>query len=521
MTYNENMDALKDERIDSSESTNDQSSGWDEVAAMAKEKPYIDSHEAKKLEHDMADARDYIDYDHRKRFQKQRTQEIIELGLNNKLLKIDQLEIEVFAGNPGVSKDSISFDGTDITVYDLHGIPFSLLSTTIDYRKDSHHQGSKTYLEVMKHPEIWTERRDQVETLSSFGTVNQNARGDTISASYYNSESNLDNHVHGELLYGFDHVDADSILYVANSDGSTGNNWGSDDTKLDERSFDAIEKLEGPGGDGVYNEVCLRRYSVNGFPKRPDYIITEDGKISEATKRHAKFFDIPIININNKAYQEKMLARGEAIISSISESDNYADIDRKYSELYSMSAYKGRENRPTLELVDIGGGYPVPQYESRIGMAHKDIVKLELSKRLEFIEQSLQKAKSNYEEAIQSHQGRYGVDEFPDFDYFMISLRDAQHENGQYEGNGYYYPAFRKLSPGDCSQIEVEFRLKGSSRRVKTIIYDGERRVDSDEALARGYIRPEIISNSNSSFYDALEPIVRQYFDAKAQYRNM
>lgn len=499
-----------------------QLSGWDEVAAMADKMSPKDSLEAKKLEHTMADARDYFDYARRERARNQRVQESVEQELNSKLLTTEQLELEILDDNPDVTKDLIDFEETNITVYNLHGIPFSILSTTIDYRKGSHHTGSQTYLEVMEHPEMWAERRDQAESSSSFGTTNQDARGDTVSASYYNSESNFDNHVSGELKYGFDHVDADSIISITNSDGSTANNIGRGDTRLNMGSLDIIKSLEGPGGDGVYNEVCMRRYSENGFPKKPNYIIVEDGKITDVVKRHAKFFGIPIINIDTNAYHEKMLARGEAILESINESDSYTDIDQKYSKLYSMSVYHGRENRPPLEIVDVGSGLSPPQFDTYVGRKNKDTIELELSKRLELIQIALQKAKNSYESAINSSSRYCAENVFPDFDFFRIRLQDVSHENGWYEGNNHYHTdVTKKPEPGDCNRIVVEFRLKNSPRTVKTVIHDGERRFMADEALSRAYITPEVLSDANSGVYDTMAPLVRQYFDTQYSYKHL
>ena len=515
------MVRIESDPVSNIDSLDNQPSGWEEVAMMA-DQMHQNHHEDKKLEHDMINARDAIDYEHRDRLQKQRTQEIIERKLNDKLLKNDQLDLEALDENSMVEKRSIDYEGTGITVYNLRGIPFSLLSTTIDYRKGGYHQGSQTYREVMDHPEIWLEHRDRAMSTSNFGTNSPDARGDTISASYYNSESNIENHVHGELIYGFSHVDADSIISISNTDGSTGNTWGGGDTKIEKGRVDAIERLEGPGGDGVYNEVCLRRYSENGFPKTPDYIIVEDNKISEAAKRHAKFFNIPILNIDNQAYHEKMIERGEAIIESIDGSDSYKTIDQKYSELYSMSEYKGREGRPSLELVDVGSGIPSPQFESYIGREHKDTINLELSKRLELINDSLQNAISAYNEAI-SNKSRYSAEDvFPDFDHFSVRLQDVSHENGWYDGGDHYLTGIsKKPEPGDCSCIVVEFQLKNSSRKVKTVIHDGKRRFKVDEALERAYISPAILADSDSDIYDTLSPVVRQYFDARSRYANL
>lgn len=177
------------------------------------------------LEHQMSELHDAADFNKRNRFQRQRIQEIVERDLNERLLKIDDLEVEALAKNPEIQKRCVDFEDTKIPVYDLKGLPFSVLSTTIDYRSvnDPGEIGTETFRKVMDNPAVWDARRDEAERESGFGTRRADARGDTISTSYYNSECNLDSHVSGDLMYGFEKVDGDSIIAISNGDGGTSN----------------------------------------------------------------------------------------------------------------------------------------------------------------------------------------------------------------------------------------------------------------------------------------------------------
>ena len=106
---------------------------------------------------------------------------------------------------------------------------------------------------------------------------------------------------------------------------------------------------------------------------------------------------------------------------------------------------------------------------------------------------------------------------FSQFALFDISIQDVHNQTRSTvyhdEENSFY------SSPGNCNFINVEFRLKGSSRTVKTTIYDGERVFDGerilsvDEALAKGVRTKEYFKNADSSFYDTIEPLAREYFD--------
>ena len=261
--------------------------------------------EKEALERDMTTARDVFDYNKHGRFKKQRIQEVVERDLNSHLLTVDVLEMEAISENPEVQKRIVPFEDTDIQVYDLKGLPFSLLSTTIDYRSANKpgEIGTETFRRILDDPSVWSERRDEAEKTSGFGTRNSDARGDTISTSYWNSERNINSHVYGNLIYGFENVRADSIISVSNGDGGTSNMAGNAETTL--LSPDAIKQLEGADGTNIYNEVLLRRYTDNGIPKKPDYIIVENGRITEESLCHAAYFGIPIVNIERSIYAEK------------------------------------------------------------------------------------------------------------------------------------------------------------------------------------------------------------------------
>lgn len=465
--------------------------------------------EEEALARDMATARNVFDYNKRDRFKKQRIQEMVERDLNSHLLTVDNLEIEVLSENPEVQKRLVSFEDVDMPIYDLKGFPFSLLSTTIDYRSANKpgEIGTETFRKVLEDPSVWTERRDEAEKASGFGTRNDDARGDTISTSYWNSERNIDSHVSGNLIYGFENVQADSIILVANGDGGTNNMAGSAETTL--LSPDDIKRLEGADGGGAYNEVLLRRYSENGIPKRPDYIIVEDGRITEESLRHAKYFGIPIVNIERSVYAEKAEKRGEELLASISEDDAYEEMDGKIAELLSMSRYKSEYRR----LDGIGRNFDIPHQVMNPTPLDKrclEVSQMEQLKRLDFVKSALEEATRSIESATE--RGLPMEQGLPGFEYFDISIRDLQKQlmRTKYgDENDHLYGL-----PGSCNYIEINFRLKGSSRNVETHVYDGERIYKAEEALANGKITKEDIENANSSFYDTLEPVVLKYFEA-------
>ncbi len=464
--------------------------------------------EKEALERDMATARDVFDYNKRDRFKKQRVQEVVERDLNSHLLTVDDLEMEAISENPEIQKRTVPFEDTDIPVYDLKGLPFSLLSTTIDYRSANKpgEIGTETFRRILDDPSVWAERRDEAEKASGFGTRNSDARGDTISASYWNSERNIGSHKSGNLIYGFDNVRADSVISVFNGDGGTSNMAGGAETTL--LDPDAIKRLEGADGTNIYNEVLLRRYTENGIPKKPDYIIVENGRITEESLRHAKYFGIPIVNIERSIYAEKAEKKGEELLASISENDTYEEMDEKIAELLSMSRYK----RAYRTLEGIGRNYDIPRQINPTPLEKRclEVLQMEQLKRLDFIKSALEEAIYNIGSATE--KGLPAEQNFPGFDSFDIRIYDVQNQllrkKDSDDRNSFY------SMPGNCNFINIVFRLKGSSRNVKTHVYDGKRIYKVEEALANGIRTKEDIENADSSFYDALEPVVLRYFEA-------
>ena len=238
------------------------------------------------FEKDFVDEMELYRKQKQKRFQIQRIQEIIEQDLNQRLLTVSSLENEVLAGNPEVDKAILSYAGTEVQVYTLRGIPFSMISHDVEYRKvgskDSNHIGVQTSKRLVEDPGIWAQSESEAMQDDGFGAKGGNARGNVISTSYINSESNLDGRVgntsgHADLCYGFSHINGGELLFTSQTDGGTSNIISKDtESLLDETDLQTIDSLEGASDRGPYNEFLIRRYSETGEARRPDYVITEN-----------------------------------------------------------------------------------------------------------------------------------------------------------------------------------------------------------------------------------------------------
>ena len=464
--------------------------------------------EQEELEREMRTARDIAEQNKRNRFEKQRIQEIIEQDLNSRLLKVEDLETEAFSNNPEIQKHEMVFEGSEIPVYDLKGLPFAILSHTVDYRNVDNpldEIGQNTYREVMKNPGVWNERQDKAMEASGFGTRDENARGDTISTSFRDSEKNIDSYVPGELIYGFEQVSADSIISISNGDGGTSNMAGRSETNLNDPNI--LDQITGANGTSIYNEVLLRRYSENGIPKSPDYIIT-NGTVSETALKHAKFFNIPIINIDRVAYEKKMEKHGEELLDSISEKNNYLELNQKLEELLSMSKYKNRYR----SLDSIGRKFDIPTLSYGATALEErlfEVSKLEQQKRLNFIEGILENYISKIEQATRENRLAPEPDQIKNLN---IVVSDVGRQLRSTE-NSDTHDGFRSVA-GNCNNIEISFTMKDGSRTLKTNIYDGENIFELDQAIRSGRVSAEDLKQADSSFYHQFEPLVRRYFEA-------
>lgn len=241
------------------------------------------------------------------RFQTQREQEETEKYLNHQLLTVDALEEGIISEDPRISKNIINYEDTDIPLYTLNGFPFFMISHNIGY-KSSGTFGSQTGERLRKDPSVWVQNENEVKKEGFLGNNNEDntfARGNTISTSYFGSNFLDSRHVQpGSLCYGFSHINGNQLLAISAGDGSTPNIVEKNEETLSSVGLEHIKYLEENGAAGYYDEITLRRYSENGEAYKPDYIITENDKITDDMLRHAAFFDIPIVNINRASYEK-------------------------------------------------------------------------------------------------------------------------------------------------------------------------------------------------------------------------
>lgn len=425
--------------------------------------------EQERLAREMADGMDVQRYRQQERYENERKQEFLERDLNEKLVTVDELEEQVDIGNPEVVKRYMEYGEKEVPVYDLRGLPFAMLSHSIEYRKvnynDDYHMGVQTSKHLVENPEIWMQRDDEFEMVNSGGQ----ARGDVISTSYINSEHNLNTRCYEtnrepDICYGFERVGGDTVIASGGGDMGSSNNFGKmrgvTNNLVD---WKALESM--PTGWGGYNEVILRRYDETGKPRLPDYIIAQNGKIKEGMLKHAAAFNIPIVNIEEKFYNEKFRARAEEILAGVSEDDSYQQVVAAFHEIGSFSPYRttmAHINQTTLNK-NLGTVREILDRDHP-GEFEQKLVKLgdlELQKRIPFIAGVLQDEIKRMQEATK--QGEYYKKRADGFEFFDVM---------KFNGEGY-------ADPGEAEHLSFNMRLKGDGTNVKTEVYrndgkDGE-----------------------------------------------
>ena len=334
-----------------------------------------------------------------RRYQTERIQELAERDLNQRLTRVSDIEELAEAGDPEVEKRSLEYEGEEIPVYDLKGVHFTILSHAIDYRanhfdKNGEYMGARTAKRLVEDPELWKRNRDDVEMERNGG----DAQGSVISVSYINSDTNLNTRVYDNrndgvpnTCYGFDHVGGDTVLMTYIGDAGSGNQVeGVDDSALKGDVWGKMELLS----QGTHNEVVMRRYDETGRPIMPSCIIAQNNKISEDMLRHAKAFNIPILNIDEKSYNKKFEQKAREILDGVQEGDDYEKIVRALHQIGSISSYrhvvpfaieKSLDDKTELRRSRAGGEtYPY-------GVEHEivELANIELQKRVPFLEETL------------------------------------------------------------------------------------------------------------------------------------
>lgn len=241
--------------------------------------------------------------------------EAFRMDFNERATGPEQFAEWIASEEDGISEEEIEFEGKKIKVYHLTGHEFLALVHCIDYR------GSKAdkiiYPEVYKKSKAIRDDPSEWETIAPENNPQNVSNGLAKTSSANNISSALvsdkvpDGHwgdSEEAIYYGFSNLGHRGIIKAGRGDMGVHQGWTSIiEDETDVRTIQTIDEIE--ASDGA-NEVAFNRYEEdNGhslppsFIYCPNFIETVDD-LTDAQKRHAAYFNIPIVILHRNAYEE-------------------------------------------------------------------------------------------------------------------------------------------------------------------------------------------------------------------------
>lgn len=445
-------------------------------------------------ERDLLEGMEWYRRERKGELERERAQESFERELNKKLTKVEEIREQAEAGNPEVGKRVMDYMGQEVEVFDLKGLPYVILTHAVDYRMAGKDISNRRELAeaAVKYPEIWARNREMVKVAVD-STKRMDA--DTLSTSYANSESNIDTrmgarqHERAYLCYGFDHTEGDAVLKAVVGDAGTPEKM--QDTDVNGDSLDFFERAEGSARVDNYNEVALRRYLENGEARKPDYIVTENGYITEAMLKHAAFFKVPIINIERSYYDEKFHERAEKILQTVDEKSDFREVEEAVSEIAKMGEYRG--DMMIAEQVDGGvwtdwqramkeriGQIVGLSEQGKVGLV--ELLELEVEKRLDFVQDELDLETEKCQKLTEKgEEYQFQSDWLKDFKVKVYA-----------DGKEFSQGGVRDVATGEKGWADVKMTMKRDGREIKTQVFEQDEpggRYDSLAAKALEYLK--------------------------------
>ena len=342
-----------------------------------------------------------------RKLDKQTIHDVLEVELQEKLTTLSDLDLAASLGEPGIflgflNTNESLFDGepdgemffdkvnnksslewaNEILIYKLSGLPIRFLQHTVDYRlspdTDVNSTGFIRSQNLLLNPEYWINQENDI----------RGEKSNTLSCSYVDSEINI---MHGAatsffgVAYGFCKIEKNALIGVYKGDGQTANNLGEMSAYDGRYEVESLDELAYKS-TSTYNEVFLRRFDTNNQSLMPDFLITYDGFYSDQMVKHAKFFNIPIIDIERNSYVLKQLEIAKEKIQTINSMSQYEDIlgvlnYLKFSSL-DIDTYKylsgSEEDEPKSEILN---NYFIRRFNEDEIRKIKEIFRLEKQKR--------------------------------------------------------------------------------------------------------------------------------------------
>jgi len=330
----------------------------------------------------------------------ERAQELSEREFNERLSTLE--ELEAASGQDGVSKRFVEYNGQRIPVYDLTGYPYRFLQHVASYKltpnADKSTPGFVTAQRLMEDPSLWMRKESEIANDSN---TDAGQYANTLATTYIDTEINTKSGAVDTqgVTYGLLSVRPDSIIALGPGDLGSSSKAGKN-RPTDENSFEFSPDNLAKNSIKRYNEVLLRRYNEDGEPPAPDFLVVHNNDITEYTKRHAAYFNVPIINIEDQPYLDK---QNEKIVAQIESLNNESSYDEIFKTLYALE-----QSSPSLNSLWKENIYTTPHPGDKPSYQHlldklpqniraktQDLIEVvEPTKRLEMLDEALTQATS-------------------------------------------------------------------------------------------------------------------------------
>lgn len=207
------------------------------------------------------------------------------------LTKSENLE-----NNPNVLIDEFTtISGKKIKRYNLSGIDFAFLSHTVGLNIPNQNQ------EISQNIKTEISRWDQFRK----GEANNYISCSLITAEHI-SHATAGTIESLQVMLGFSHVEIGELILAQCGDAGSNTSKKFIANQIDVYRIQSPQTILKTAGHGsLYNEVLITRYSHTNQPKKPDFIITFDGKSDHRIDQAINYFDVPVINFKTESYIKK------------------------------------------------------------------------------------------------------------------------------------------------------------------------------------------------------------------------
>lgn len=209
----------------------------------------------------------------------------------------------------GVSKEEIEHDGQKITVYHLTGHDFLFLGHCINYRNKAdkiiYPDAYKQSMAIYENPANWVTKSGENNPKSiTKDNVKKEGVANNISFSLFSNENTEAGWIDDEkaVYYGVSNIAANKVINSGEGDQHTNRGWTTGISEEGEvRKIETIDEMNSKPGA---NEVAIDRWGEDSEKTiTPDFILCPyGGKLTDAQKKHAAHFGVPIVIIHQDCY---------------------------------------------------------------------------------------------------------------------------------------------------------------------------------------------------------------------------